>query len=59
MHNVGPHMCYGSYYNVKLYETREKDRWFCSDLAGGCEVQVFKLYTGITKNIKYKYKLLK
>jgi len=41
MYTVGPHMCYSSDYNVKLYETRAKYRWFCSVLAGDCEVQVF------------------
>jgi hypothetical protein len=58
MYTVGPHMCYSSYYDVKLNETTEKCRWFCSVLAGGCGVQVFKLYRGNITNIKYKYKLL-
>jgi hypothetical protein len=57
MHNVGPHICYSSYYKVKLYETTKNYRWFCSVLAGGCEVQVFKLYTGNITYIKFKYKL--
>jgi hypothetical protein len=55
IHTMGSHMCCSSYYKVKLYRTLSK---IWNVIAGGCEVQVFKLRIDNIKNIRYKYRLL-
>jgi len=55
IHTMGSHMCCSSYYKVKLYRTLSK---IWNVIAGGCEVQVFKLCIDNIKNSKHKYRLL-
>jgi hypothetical protein len=55
MHTIEPHTRYSNHYKAKLYETAEKYRWFCNVPAGGCEVQVLKLYLRNVENISTNY----
>jgi hypothetical protein len=56
---MGSRMSYNSYCNVNSKELyKHRQGWWCV-LAGGCEVQVFKMYIGNIKTSSITEKLFK